>query len=123
MYTMMTRTETSSDIIAGHGDPIIDFVPGLRCHRAGHCWPMTLFLPGRHWFSASQGWNYNSRNGSADPLALFPHFVTLTNVAKCNLQPIRISQGLIFLGISTHCLVKRADKTCKTLASMQLLFL
>ena len=29
---MLTRTETSSEVIAGHGDPIDDFVPVQRWH-------------------------------------------------------------------------------------------
>ena len=49
----LSRTETSSAIIAGHGDPIDGSADGLK-----------IFPPGRRRFSSSQGWNYNSYNST-----------------------------------------------------------
>ena len=54
---MGTRTETSTETIAGHGNLIDGFAPGQTWASAGHRWPMTFILPGRRWLSAVQGWD------------------------------------------------------------------
>ena len=96
---MCTRTETSSETIAGHGDSIDGFAPGQQWPRAGQHWPMTLILAGCPWFSAGQGWDWNSRNGSAGSFSVVSSFFQATEVEKCNPQPIEITQGLIFLNV------------------------
>ena len=70
--------------------------------RASRRWPMTFFLPGRRWFSAGHGWNYNSKNGSADHLSVVFSFFQLTKVARYNFKPTGITQGIISLEILSH---------------------
>ena len=79
----------------------------LFCHwpALGQRWPMTLILPGRCWFSAGQGWDWNSRNSSAGPLSGVSSFFQAYRVYKIQHQPIEITQGLFFLNILESNLV------------------
>ena len=84
-----SRTETSSDIIAGHDDPINSFVPGQPWASADP--GMAIAGPWHFFFLVLAGWAL-ARDGiiilatvRLAPLALFTQFLKLTEVAKCNL--------------------------------------
>ena len=81
-----SSAETSSETIIGIGDLIDGFALGQP------------YL----------GWNYNLRAVRLAPLALFPLFL-LTKVAKYNLKPTGMTQGLLFSTNSTHY----PSETCK----------
>ena len=107
------RTETSTETIAVNGDPTDGFAFDQR-------WHMALFLPGRSWFSAGQGWNNNSRNGSAGPLRVVPlSFSSLQRLQNKISAYRNHSVPIFFWKIWLTTQVERADKTCKTHACMK----
>ena len=87
-----SRTEMSSETIAGHGDPIDGFAPGQPCAGTRHL----SFLVTAGSAAARDGIEI-LRTVRLALLGLFLHFLfQFTKVAKNNPEPIRITHGLVF---------------------------
>ena len=96
----ITRTETSSETIAGHGDPIDGFLPGQPWASAG---PRLAIAGPWHLFNLVVAGSALARDGieilgtvRLALLGLLLHFFQFTKVAKDNPEPIRITHRLIF---------------------------
>ena len=98
--------ETSSGTIASHSNPIDGFAPGQPCPSAS---PGLAITGPWHFFFLIVAGSALVRDeiiklGTVQlaHLALLPDLFKLTNVAKYNLQPIGITQGLTFLKNSSN---------------------